>query len=83
MAAPGRVEAKGAWANYDLGPGGVALPSGRYVACLCADVDGPDGDQVACNAAEEFNVAVARLQVAAVQGPQLYSSISGTITLRP
>ena len=43
VAAPSTVEAAGAWANYDLGA--MALPSGRYVACLCADVDGPDSDE--------------------------------------
>lgn len=77
---PSTVEAAGAWALYSLDS--LQLPSGLYVACLCSNFDGPDADQVRCNDADEFTAPVGRLQVAAVEGPQLSSSVSGTITLR-
>lgn len=82
VASPSNVEANGAWAIYALGPQGLSLDSGLYVACLCTNFDGPDSDEVSCNSADEFTTAVGKLQVAAVQGPQLRSSISGSILLR-
>lgn len=82
VASPSNVDANGAWAIYALGPQGLTLDSGHYVACLCTNFDGPDSDEVPCNDASEFTTAVGKLQVAAVQGPQLRSSVSGSILLR-